>query len=167
MDWREKADQLNHKLWQYLKVHEPVGATATHPFIAFLSFAKGKKAIPRVFRHVTQEQRTTILTMIVVHLDQLDVIRLAQLSAGETQLKSETRETIELFSLAVMPSLFGYLNEAGLDIVDGVLGIILARVSLDVVSRTRIGVSMLTMILSRAELIKQGAAVDEQEWQHW
>ncbi|KAI9740787.1 MAG: hypothetical protein M1818_004752 [Claussenomyces sp. TS43310] len=167
MDWRGKADELNQRLWLQLKVHEPVGATATHPFIALLSFAKGKKAIPRIFRHINQEQRTTILTLIVVHLDQLDVIRDAHLSSGDVQLNSGARENIELFSLAVMPSLFGYLNEAGLNIVDGVLGIILDRTNLNIVARTRIGVSMLTMILSRAELIKQAGAVDEQEWEHW
>ncbi|KAL3426015.1 topoisomerase ii associated protein [Phlyctema vagabunda] len=166
MDWREQAQQLNNQLWRQLKVHEPIGATTTHPFIAFLSFSKGKKAIPRVFRHISHEQRTTILTMIVVHLDQLDVVRNAQLLSGETQLNAGIRENVELFSLAVMPSLFGYLSEAGLDIVTGVLGLILG-INVDVVARTRIGVSMLTMILSRAELIKQGGDVKEQEWEQW
>ncbi|KAL2070463.1 hypothetical protein VTL71DRAFT_13489 [Oculimacula yallundae] len=166
MDWREKAQKLNQQLWHQLKVHEPIGATTTHPFIAFLSFAKGQKAIPRVFRHISQEQRTTILTMIVIHLDQLDVIRNGLILPGESQLNATVRENIEVFSLAVMPSLFGYLNEAGLDIVTGVLGLIL-NINIDMVARTRIGVSMLTMILSRAELIKQGGSVDEQEWQEW
>lgn len=166
MDWREKAQMLNQKLWHQLKVHEPIGATATHPFIAFLSFSKGKKAIPRVFRHITHEQRTTILTMIVVHLDQLDVVRQAQLVSGETQPNAQIRENVELFSLAVMPSLFAYLSEAELDIVTGVLGLILG-INVDLIARTRIGVSMLTMILSRAELIKQAGNVNEQEWEQW
>ncbi|KFY27595.1 hypothetical protein V491_00833 [Pseudogymnoascus sp. VKM F-3775] len=167
MDWQEKTQKLNNKLWQDLKVHEPIGATATHPFIAFLSFSKGKKAIPRVFRHITQQQRTTILTMIVVHLDQLDVVRQALLAQGETQLTSQIRENIELFSLAVMPSLFGFLNEAGLDIVDALLALIMAKTNIEIDARTRIGVSMLTMLLSRAELIKQATTVDDQEWNHW
>lgn len=167
MDWQVRADQLNAQLWSDLKVHEPVGATTTHPFIAFLSFAKGKKAIPRVFRHINQEQRTTILTMIAYHLDQLDVVRQAQLHPGETALSASVRENIELFSLAVMPSLFQYLNEAGVDIVTGVLGLIIAKTNVDIIARTRIGASMLTMILSRAELIKQAATVSEDEWEHW
>lgn len=166
MDWREKAEKLNNQLWHQLKVHEPIGATTTHPFIAILSFSKGKKALPRVFRHISQEQRTTILTMIVIHLDQLDVVRHAVLLPGETQLNATVRENVELFSLSVMPPLFGYLNEARLDIVTGVLGLIL-NINVDMIARTRTGVSMLTMILSRAELIKQGGSVDEQEWQQW
>ena len=166
MDWREKGQKLNQQLWKQLKVHEPIGATATHPFIAFLSFSKGKKAIPRVFRHITQEQRTTILTMIVVHLDQLDVVRNAQLLSGETQLNASLRENVDLFSLAVMPSLFQFLSEADLDIVTGVLGLILT-INVDIIARSRVGVSMLTMILSRAELIKQGGGSSEQEWDQW
>jgi len=165
IDWRAREEKLNQKLWRDLKVHEPIGATSTHPFIAFLSFPKGKKAIPRVFRHITQEQRTTILTMIVIHLDQLDVVRQGLLQPGEVQLNSKTRENVELFSLAVMHTLFGYLNEAGLDIVTGLLGLIL-NINIDLIARTRIGVSMLTMLLSRAELIKQ-AGGNEQEWDQW
>jgi DNA topoisomerase 2-associated protein PAT1 len=166
MDWQDKAQKLNQQLWRQLKVHEPIGATAVHPFIAFLSFSKGKKAIARVFRHLTQEQRTTILTMIIIHLDQLDVVRQAQLLSGETLLTAGIRENVELFSNVVMPSLFGYLSEAELDIVTGVLGLIL-KINIDVIARTRVGVSMLTMILSRAELIKQAGSVKEQEWDQW
>jgi DNA topoisomerase 2-associated protein PAT1 len=166
MDWREKGQKLNQQLWKELKVHEPIGATTTHPFIAFLSFSKGKKAIPRVFRHITQEQRTTILTMIVVHLDQLDVVRNAQLLSGEAQFTAVMREAVDLFSMAVMPSLFQYLSEAELDIVTGVMGLILT-INLDLVARARVGVSMLTMILSRAELIKQAGGSGEQEWDQW
>jgi DNA topoisomerase 2-associated protein PAT1 len=167
IDWDAKWEKLNEQLWQDLKVHEPIGATATHPFIAFLSFSKGKKAIPRVFRQITQQQRTTIMTMIVVHLDQLDVVRQAQLVSGETQLTAGIRENVDLFSMVVMPSLFGYLSEAGLDIVEPILGLLLSHTNVDIDARTRIGVSMLTMILSRAELIKQAGAVNEDEWEHW
>ncbi|KAH8594367.1 topoisomerase II-associated protein PAT1 [Bisporella sp. PMI_857] len=166
MDWREKAEKLNAQLWRQLKVHEPIGATEVHPFIAFLSFSKGKKSIQRVFRHITHQQRTTILTMIVVHLDQLDVVRQAQLLTGETLLNARIRENVELFSSAVLPSLFAYLGDAPLDIVAGVLGLVL-NINVDVVARTRVGVSLLTMVLSRAELIKQGGEVNEQEWEQW
>ncbi|PQE28807.1 topoisomerase ii-associated pat1 protein [Rutstroemia sp. NJR-2017a WRK4] len=165
-DWNEREGFLNKQLWRQLKVHEPIGATATHPFIAFLSFAKGKKAIPRVFRHISHEQRATILTMIVIHLDKLDVVQSAVLQPGETQLTAEIREKVELFSAVVMPSLFGFLNEAEFEITTGVLGLILG-LNVDLIARTRIGVSMLTMILSRAELTKQAGDVDERSWNEW
>jgi DNA topoisomerase 2-associated protein PAT1 len=104
--------------------------------------------------------------MIVLHLDQLDVVRNAQLLSGESLLNAKTRENIELFSSAVLPSLFVYLGEAGLDIVNGVLGLVL-NINVDVIARSRIGVSLLTMVLSRAELIKQAGEANEQEWEQW
>lgn len=167
MDWDTKDLELNQKLWEELKIATPIGGPAMHPFVAFLSFSKGKKAIPRIFRHISQQQRTIIWTMIAIHLDQLDVVREAVMAPGETLLSASIRENIELFSLAVMPSLFGYLNEAGLDVVTSLLSLILDRTNIEADARTRIGLSMLTMILSRAELIKQATDVDEQEWNNW
>ena len=166
LDWETKDAELNQQLWDELKIAEPIGGPVMHPFVAFLSFSKGKKAIPRIFRHITQRQRTIVWTMIAVHLDQLDVVRQSILPAGETPSAS-TRENIELFSLAVMPSLFGYLNEAGLDVVTSLLSLILQRTKIADDAMTRIGLSMLTMILSRAELIKQATDVDGQEWDQW
>lgn len=169
LEWRQKMDALNRTLWADMKVHEPIfpGSTTTHPFIAFLSYPKGKKAIPRIFRHINQEQRVTILTMIIVHLDSLDVVQRAQLQPGETQPPGPVREEIDLFSQAVMPSLLGYVSEAPLKIIIGLLGLVVFRVDISTVSKTRIGLGILTMLLSRAELVKEAGAVDDGEWKEW
>lgn len=167
---QDEFNKLNEQLWGHFRVHdhEPTSKTSVHPFISFMSYAKGKRAIPRIFRYLSPTQRTTILTLIVINLDQLDVIRGAQVQTGEPiSLDAATRERIELFSLAVMPSLFQLLNESDLDIVTGVLGLITQNLNVDLIARTRIGVSMLTMILSRAELIKQAGQASEQSWQQW
>ena len=165
-EWVDEMQILHAKLWAQLKVHEPVGATTIHPFIAFLSFNKGKRAIPRVFRHITFEERTTILTIIVFYLDQLDVVRGAQVDNEQVALNAAMRENIELFSLSVMPSLFNYFSETDLGIVIGVLGLI-TKLNVDLVAKTRIGTSMLTLILSRAELLKQGGGGNTQLWNEW
>ncbi|OTB03769.1 hypothetical protein M426DRAFT_262849 [Hypoxylon sp. CI-4A] len=163
-----QSQQLNEQLWNELRVHAPIGATTIHPFIAFLSYPKGKKVISRVFNHLTLEQQTTILTLIVIHLDQLDVVRGAQVQTGEPiNLPAALRESIELFIMAIMPSLLRLLTESDLTIVSGVLGLITQNLNVDLIARTRIGVSMLTMILSRAELAKQAGQATEQSWQQW
>ena len=169
IEWRQETQRLNAKLWQDLKVLEPIvpGSTVTHPFIAFLSFSKGKKAIPRIFRQIDQEQRITILTMIVVHLNQLDVIRRAQIAPGESLPPQAVREEIELFSHAVMPSLLGYVSEAPINIVIGLLDLILDHTNILLVSRTKIGLGILTMLLSRAELVKDTGSVSNLDWQEW
>ncbi|KAI9874519.1 MAG: Protein PAT1 1 [Pleopsidium flavum] len=169
LEWRQMMQHLNKKFWDELKVMEPImsGSSIPHPFIAFLACPKGKKAIPRIFRHLDQEQRVTIMTMIVLHLDLLDVIRLAQLREGEHQLPAAVREEVELFSQAVMPCLFGYVNEAPLRIIVGLLSLILERVNARAAARTKIGLGILTMLVSRAELIKQAGGVSEMEWEQW
>jgi DNA topoisomerase 2-associated protein PAT1 len=169
MEWRQKIQALNSKLWQDLKVLEPIvpGSPIPHPFISFLSFAKGKKSIPRIFRHMDQEQRVTILTMIVVHLDQLDVISRAQIAPGDTQPPPAVREEIDLFSQVVMPCLLGYVSEAPINIIIGLLGLVLDHTTVLAVAKTKIGLGILTMLLSRAELVKESGSVNDQDWQQW
>lgn len=169
MDWRQQTQSLNQKLWQDLKVMEPIvpNAETPHPFIAFLSYDKGKKAIPRIFRQIDQEQRVTILTMIVVHLDTLDVVRRAQLAPGEAQPSLEVREAVDLFSHAVMPSLLMYVSEAPFNVIIGLLGLVIAQTHVQTVAKTRIGLGILTMMLSRAEIVKEADQASERDWQQW
>ena len=167
--WRQELTRLNNSLWQALKVLDPIvpGSLHTHPFIAFLTFSKGKKAIPRVFRLIDQEQKVTILTMIVVHLDQLDVVRNGRTPAGASQPPAAIREDIDLFSQAVMPSLLGYVSEAPINIMSGLLGLLIDHTNVSNVVQTKIGLGMLTMFLSRAELVKEAGAVSEEDTQQW
>ncbi|KAF2143656.1 uncharacterized protein K452DRAFT_325608 [Aplosporella prunicola CBS 121167] len=157
MEWRQKIQALNQKLWQGLKVMEPImpNAAVPHPFMAILSHPKGKKAIPRIFRHIDEQQRVTILTMLVVQLDTLDVVQHGAPVDQLTPLPRQVKEEIELFAMAVMPCLFAYVNEAPLNIVIGLLGLVLERTNVAFLCRTKIGLSILTMFVSRAELVKQ------------
>jgi DNA topoisomerase 2-associated protein PAT1 len=164
--WEAEARALNERLWKALKVMEPVGVYPVHPFITLLSYSKGMKAIQRIFRSTSPEQRTTILTLIVVSLDTLDVVRGAQVNTGDIQLNAAMREKVELFSLTVVSTLFNFMNELDLDIVAGILGIVCTR-NVDIIAKSKIGVSMLTMILSRAELIKHQGGGNQQHWQNW
>lgn len=166
MDWQQAFQDLNQKLWMDLKVTEPIlpDSAILHPFIAFLSYPKGKKAIPRIFNHIDENQRLTILTMTVVHLDILDVVRQAQPGAQPSPM---SREQVDLFLQAVMPSLFSYVTEAPLNIVIGLLGLVTERVNLSAVARTRVGLEVLTMLLSRAAIVKATEATDDQTWDQW
>lgn len=166
VEWKATLDAYIAKLWDELQVHHPVDVVVPHPFIAFLSCAKGKKAIPRIFPHLDFEKRTTILTLIIYHLDQLDVVQGAVIN-GDTTLNAGMRENIELFISTVMPSLMQYFNDTGLDIVDGVLNLVAMKLKVDMIAKTRIGVSMLTLILSRAVLLKQNGAGDAEQWDKW
>ena len=109
-----------------------------------------------------------MLTLVVIHLDSLDVIRDAYPAADNTPIPPKVKEEIELFTQAVMPPLFSYVNEAPLNIIIGLLGLVLDRVHVQSIARTKIGVSILTMLLSRAELVAQSlpdSSADKQQWQ--
>lgn len=109
----------------------------------------------------------TILTMIVVHLDVLDVVRNGVYRPDESQLPSASREEIDMFVSNVLPPLLGYMYDAPLTIAVGLLGLLLDRVDVHLISRTKIGLAFLTMFFSRAEIVKQSGKADEQELQHW
>jgi DNA topoisomerase 2-associated protein PAT1 len=164
--WNSQAQILNNRLWESLRIHDHPNNGHVHPFIALLSYSKGMKAMPRISRHLTHEQRTTILTLIVVNLDGLEVVRNAQVTSDAMQLNAAMRENVELFAVAVMSTLFNILNELDLDLVAGVLGLVCTR-NVDIIAKSRIGASMLTMILSRAEIIKHGGGGSEQAWRSW
>jgi DNA topoisomerase 2-associated protein PAT1 len=136
-----------------------------------LSHGKGKKAMPRVFRHLDEQQRLTAITMIFVSLDQLDVVRnaLPNPSNPEAPLPLRVREEIDLFSQTVMPALFSSVGEAPLSIIAGIIGVLIDRTNVPLISLTKIGVSVLTMVLSRAEVLResQQPPANSQEWGQW
>ncbi|KAI9660223.1 MAG: hypothetical protein M1831_003530 [Alyxoria varia] len=166
--WRQRIQELNKTLWKQLKVLEPLDPSSgtTHPFIAIISHTKGKKLAPRIFRQIDDQQRLTVLTMIVIQLDMLDVIRFAQPSRAPNGLPKAVKESIELFTQAVMPSLFAYINDATLSTVIGLVGLVTERVNLEAVVQTKSGIDFLTMLLSRAEILKQGH-VNEADRGQW
>jgi len=185
MEWRSKIDSLHKQLWVNTKIMEPinptyvtshghlvnllliaVSATTPHPFISILSHAKGKKAIPRLFRHIDEQERITVVTMIVVHLDHLSVVSHG-IATPEEPLPVTVREEIDLFSLSVLPPISAHINESPLNIIIGLLGLMLDRTNLHVAARTKIGLVLLTCLISRAEILRQSAPEADGDWKQW
>lgn len=138
-----------------------------HPFLAILSHPKGKKLIPRLFRQVDDQQRLTVLTIIVAQLDQLDVIRLAQPTSNHVQIPSNIEREIELFSQVVMPCMFAYISDVPLGIVIGLLGLITDRTNILCVAQSKTGINFLLMFISRAQMIKQAGGVSDPDLAQW
>ncbi|EWC47951.1 hypothetical protein DRE_02833 [Drechslerella stenobrocha 248] len=169
VEWLETRDSLIVKLWRSMRIMEPINeeSDAPHPFIAILSVKKAKEAIPRVFRYIDIEQRITILTLITISLEKVDVIKDGRYSPGECSLPAETKRKIEGFSQYVLPPLLSYVSEAQLDVITGLLGILISRINVLLLSQTQIGLAFLTMFTSRAEIIKQAGLADEEQVQNW
>jgi DNA topoisomerase 2-associated protein PAT1 len=181
MEWRSRIEALHEQLWLNTKIMEPINpkyvvrpkqaapaniSSTPHPFISILSHAKGKKVVPRLFRHINEQERITVVTMIVVHLDALSVVGQA-IATPEEPLSAAIREEVDLFSQTVMSPIHAHISDAPLNIVIGLLGLVLDRTNLHVVARSRIGLTLLTFLISRAELLKQSAPEMVTDWQQW
>ncbi|KXT14248.1 hypothetical protein AC579_6711 [Pseudocercospora musae] len=167
MRWRSEMQELNQQLWDSLKIMVDHNNPATvHPFIHNISHSKGKKIIPRIFRHLDDQQRLTMLTLIVIHLDVLDVIRDAYPPADNSPLPARVKEEVELFNNTIIPPLSTYVGEAPLNIIIGLLGLVLDRTQVQHVIRTKIGNLILTILIARAELLKQSPSGDDfSQWE--
>jgi DNA topoisomerase 2-associated protein PAT1 len=110
--------------------------------------------------------------MIVIHLDTLDVVA----NALATPIPAAVKEETNLFANAIAPVLLAHVNEEPLPITLGLLGLILDRSDVRTVSRTKVGLLLLTMLISRAELLKEAAGAagappmtpeDQLAWQQY
>ena len=105
--------------------------------------------------------------MIVVHIDQLPVVSHAVATPDEP-LTPAVREEVDLFLQTVMPPLFAHISESPLNIIIGLLGLILQRTNMHVVARSKVGMDLLTILISRAELLKQSAPeINPSDWEQW
>lgn len=176
----ERRHELLDRLWDTLGVMEPIdqgykgslditdSRNALHPFIAFLSYLKGKKAMPRVFLVINPDQRLTILTMIIAHLQQLDVVAQGHYPAQSPSLPPSIQESIETFLSSVIPPIVPLIETSHLGILIGLMGILLDRNSLPFIAETKIGLAFLTLLLSRSQIIFNGdVAADEVEVREW
>jgi DNA topoisomerase 2-associated protein PAT1 len=110
--------------------------------------------------------------MIAIHLDALDVVA----GALATPIPAAVKDEIALFASAIAPVLLAHVSEEPLPITLGLLGLVLDRSDVRAVARTKAGLLLLTMLVSRAELLKEAAAApgappmtpeDQLAWQQY
>ena len=165
-DWRAKMDGFVESLWSTLRVMDQVDASVEmHPFVQLLQYGKGKKLIPRLYRSLSPEQRLTLITVIVAHLDMLDIVRSARHDNPDI-VPRDVKDEVELFTQTVLPPFMAYISQAPIAIVSGLLTMLLQRNRLELLLMSKVGLAFLTMFISRAELAKQSqdAGVDLTVW---
>lgn len=169
MEWRTKTEALHDELWQNTKIMEPINpqSPTLHPFIAMLSHAKGKKLIPRLLRHINDQERLTMMTILFVHLDALPVVSHGIATPYEP-LSPAMREEVESFFHLVAGPLGTLISELPLNLITGLLALVLERTHIQIVARAKIGMALLTSLVSRAENIQSSTPeMDANEWQQW
>ncbi|KAG6891608.1 hypothetical protein C0992_002647 [Termitomyces sp. T32_za158] len=155
--WNSEYEASVDELWNGLKVMEPLETSNPHPFISLLVPSKGKKILPRATRHLSHERMYTLLTLLVACFDQLDVVQDAYLldSIEDTKERVEAERQSEAFLLGVLHSILPVVARAELKLVTGLLGLLLDRTNIVYIAQSGAGIALLTLFLSRVEVIKQ------------
>ncbi|KIJ65142.1 hypothetical protein HYDPIDRAFT_175171 [Hydnomerulius pinastri MD-312] len=182
--WSAQYEDLVEQIWVGLKVLVPLETSDPHPFVSLLTPVKGKKILPRLSRHIPPARMLTLLTLLVACFSQLDVVKYAHLldlpedshlhshnshgspsstgasSDGQGSQGKPDREEVErqtqAFLGSVLQSILPVVAKAELRLVTGLLGLFLDRSDVVAAAQTRPGIAMLTLLMSRVEIIKQG-----------
>ncbi|KPV78017.1 uncharacterized protein RHOBADRAFT_22931 [Rhodotorula graminis WP1] len=159
----DKYRELVARLWDNLHVMDPLDACEPHPFVSLLAVTKGKRILPRAIRHLSAEQTLTVLTLLVATFDTLDVVVNAPLldhldtatsAEGRARRAAVEAKTEALLNSIVAP-VMAVVGQAQLRMVTGMLGLLMDRNDLSRVLRSKPGLAFLTILLSRAESLKQ------------
>jgi len=173
--WQDEYDILIEEIWVGLQVLVPLETSDPHPFISLLTPAKGKRILPRLSRHIHPSRMLTLLTLLVACFCQLDVVKYAHLldlpedSHLHTQSRSpssnsdanppdrdEVERQTQAFLGSVLQSILPVVAKAELRLIAGLMGLLLDRSDAVMIAQTRPGIAILTLFMSRVEIIKQG-----------
>jgi DNA topoisomerase 2-associated protein PAT1 len=172
--YHQKFAEKIEKLWKSLRLAETF-------LISLLSTAKGKKLIPRIVRQLSNDQNLKVLRTLVTHFTKLQVCRcviypgtaVAHVEEAQKQM-FVTFDEMELFMNATAPPLLAMIAEAPISVINGLLQLLLEKNDIIRVAQTKPGLAFLTMLLSRAEILKQGggalqglAQPTAEEMAHW
>ncbi len=172
---RESGQVDDSELWNCLKTNQSEGASANpqvDPFISVLSFDKMMKVFNRVFHLLTPLHRAELVELIFRELHKVEVVHRGsyELYANKNyELPKEVKAQIEMFQTTVLKALVLYLSESPFSIVLHFLDVLLQSNTVPFVVTTRIGLSLITVLISRLELIKQEMtnAIGAQDLSHW
>ncbi|CAE6425868.1 unnamed protein product [Rhizoctonia solani] len=158
--WREIYENEIEALWTFLPILTPLETSNPHPFASLLAPSKGKRLIPRLTRLFDSNRVLTMYTLLIAVFSQLDVVREAEQNHVQT----------DLFMTSVLPPLVPILGNAGLRFVHGLLGLLIESGSnLVQLAGTKPGIAVLTILLSRVEILKtsEAEAPNSNELQAW
>ncbi|CAK5267609.1 unnamed protein product [Mycena citricolor] len=156
--WQVEYDQLVEQLWEGLRVMVPLETSNPHPFVSLLGPSKGKKILPRLTRHIGPSRMLTLMTLLVACFHQLDVVRSAPLldSLDDSPERAEADRQTQAFLTSVLQSILPIVAKLELHVVTALMGLLIDRSpNVGALAMTKPGLALLTLFLSRVEIIKQ------------
>ncbi|CAR21319.1 deadenylation-dependent mRNA-decapping factor PAT1 [Lachancea thermotolerans CBS 6340] len=156
-------------LWESLHIADD--AYEVSPFISILSFDKGVKIMPRIFNFLNKEQKLKLLYCFFSELSHLNIIVTSSYKTNPDPSDSQLKK-IELFQSVFLKIIVSFLSSSA-EFLE-VLGLLLALVknnNVSFISTSKIGLNLVTVLISRAALIKQdvsrGSVLSSVEASSW
>ncbi|KAJ3031563.1 UNVERIFIED_CONTAM: hypothetical protein HDU68_002661 [Siphonaria sp. JEL0065] len=151
-EWTLELQQNISEMWDELSLAENIPLKLPHPFPYFLSYSKGKRVFPRLVPYLTPDQMFSALTTLFSRAESLDV---CNMPAGSQD------EAIDLFVSTVIPPLVSFISEVPLQVVNAFMRILLERHNMVWLAKSKAGLAFLALLLSRAEILKQGGGATQ------
>lgn len=170
---RTRADVDTGKLWESLKVLEQSSSSGdeeseVNPFIQCLNYNKMLKILLRLFKFLTREQILTIVTLIMSNLENLLVIKNGSYTTYPNKKVPENIvKLVEAYTLTFSKVLMNAVLDFKFNEIIGLLVILIEHNNVSFVSTTKIGLSILTTLLSRAELIIGEGSISATDLSEW
>lgn len=161
------------KLWESMKVLEQASSSGddeaeVNPFIQCLNYNKMLKILVRLFKFLNREQILTITTLIMSNLENLSVVKYGSYTTyPDKKVPEKILKLVDAYSMTFSKILINAVLEFKFNEIIGLLVILIEHNNVSFVSTTKIGLTILTTLLSRAELIigeGQISATDLSEW---
>ncbi|TRM57399.1 topoisomerase II-associated protein PAT1 [Schizophyllum amplum] len=158
-EWQADYDNIRAQLADGIELGVPLEACNPPPFISLLTPTKGKRLLPRLTRHLSTETSLAMVALLVAGFDKLDVVRNAPLldlpegTPGQEEVEAQTQG----FLMSVMQSLLPIVASLELRLVTGMLSVLVTRTDVPAIARSRPGLALFTLLLSRVEVIREQA----------
>ncbi|KAG7835488.1 hypothetical protein KL942_005182 [Ogataea angusta] len=173
---RENQERDSKDLWNALRLNDKIETsnTVVSPFITVLSIDKAMKVFNRLFHFLNAEQKVQLMEAIFANLHNIDVVMkgsYANYVNENYEIPKTEKSKIELFQMTVMKTLVLFVSESDFQQVLRFVALIVEGGNNNVLflSTTKIGLSLITILVSRLELIKQefSAGLSPQDLAQW
>lgn len=140
-------------LWEALHIGDNTYEVC--PFISMLSFDKGIKIMPRIFNFLDSAQKLKLLQTFFGELSHLNIIIISSYKTNASPTESQLKQ-IELFQAVFLKIIVSFLSSSANFIeIMGLLLYLIKNNNVSFISTSKIGLNLITVLISRAALIRQ------------
>ncbi|EGV62030.1 hypothetical protein CANTEDRAFT_108761 [Yamadazyma tenuis ATCC 10573] len=160
-------------LWESLRILEQPSPkvndeSEVNPFIQCLNHEKALKIVSRLFKFLSREQILTIATLIMSNLENLNVVKAGSYTKYEdNKIPPKTARLIETHSLTFTKAFMTAVQDFKFNEIIGLLVILIEHNNVSYISTTKVGLSIFTTLLSRAELIRGEGSISATDLSEW